>query len=69
MKNIILAEKVLMNGAWQHNQVLSIEKGVIADIAPLSYFKKGIFIYYIEMDSKSCVSAMFSLKTYQPKED
>ena len=40
MKNIILAEKVLMNGAWQHNQVLSIEKGVIADIAPLSYFKK-----------------------------
>lgn len=40
MKTIILAEKVLMNGAWQHNQVLSIEKGVIADIAPLSYFKK-----------------------------
>lgn len=40
MKTIILAEKVLMNGAWQHNQVLSIEKGVIANIAPLSYFKK-----------------------------
>ena len=40
MKTIILAEKVLMNGAWEHNQVLSIEKGVIADIAPLSYFKK-----------------------------
>lgn len=40
MKTIILAEKVLINGAWQHNQVLSIEKGVIVDIASLSRFEK-----------------------------
>ena len=58
MKTIILAEKVLMNGAWQHNQVLSIEKGVIADIAPLSYFKKdtALIVLFGSIDCHTPIS-------------